>query len=82
MTKKDYELIAQSVRRTRMVEGWDKNQLRKQAKMAALRLVANDLAGSLYGDNPRFDRTKFLTACGIETEKPLTRTGKYTYRAD
>ena len=69
MTKKDYELIAESVKRTITVESWmEKNQLKKQAKLDALRLIANDLAGSLYGDNARFDRNKFLTSCGVKNE--------------
>lgn len=67
MTKKDYELIAGSVRRSLQVaEMLEHNQVKRQAKVNALRLVANDLAGSLYGDNPKFDRVKFLTACGVE----------------
>lgn len=67
MTKKDYQLIADSVRRTIRVEEWtEKNQVKKYAKIKALRLVASDLAGSLYGDNPKFDRERFLTACGIK----------------
>ena len=37
MTKKDYELIAESVKRTITVESWmEKNQLKKQAKLDAL----------------------------------------------
>jgi hypothetical protein len=66
MKAKDYELIASSVRRTKQVtEMLEKNQIKKQAKLAALRLVASDLSGSLYGENMKFDRNRFLKACGI-----------------
>lgn len=67
MTKTDYELIAESVQRTITVTAWmEKNRVKRQAKLDALRLVASDLAGSLYGDNPKFNRDKFLVACGVK----------------
>jgi len=64
MTKKDYELIAQSIWRSGYMK--DKNKVRQEAKEAMRRLIANDLCGSLANENPRFDRTRFLEACGIE----------------
>lgn len=67
MTKSNYVLIADSIHRSKMVtEMLEKNQVRKQAKLDAYRLVASDLAGSLYGDNKKFDRDKFLKACGVK----------------
>lgn len=30
----------------------------------------NDLADYFAGDNPQFDRERFLTACGVEPEPP------------
>ncbi len=63
MTKKDYELIARSVWRSGYVP--DKNKVRQVAKTAMRRLIAIDLASSLKEDNPRFDREKFMSACGI-----------------
>lgn len=66
MTKKDYELIAGSVRRSVRVTEWlSKNQVKREAKLEVLRLVANDLSGSLRADNPKFDQEKFLKACGV-----------------
>jgi len=66
MTKKDYELIAMSVWRSRHVtEFTEKNQVRKQARLAMSKLIASDLAGTLSGDNPRFDQNRFLQACGV-----------------
>lgn len=64
MTKKDYELIAWAVKRSGIIP--DKNRVRQQGRESMRRLIANDLAGSLYGDNPKFDKNKFLKACGIE----------------
>lgn len=67
MTKKDYELIAGAFQRTTRVVHWfDKNKVKRQAKLEALGLLANDLAGTFYGENKKFDRNKFLEACGIE----------------
>ena len=65
MTKQDYELIAGSVARTRMVSEMEKNSIKKQAKQAALHLVAIDLAASLAAVNTSFDKFKFYKACGI-----------------
>jgi len=63
MTKKDYELIAESIWRSGYMV--DKNKIRQEAKESMRRLIANDLAGSFSGDNPRFDKKNFLTACNI-----------------
>jgi len=57
MTKKDYELIATALVMTHTsafngTEGY--------------KLTCEYMADELERDNPRFDRTKFLTACGIE----------------
>lgn len=53
MTKKDYQLIADAVRQ--MFSLGD-NHL----------YVADMLAVKLAQDNPKFDRDKFLTACGVK----------------
>lgn len=66
MTKKDYELIADSVRRSLLVLTFGKNQAKRLAAEQGIRLLANDLAGSFYGENRKFDRNKFLLACGVE----------------
>ncbi len=59
MTKKDYEtiakIIAQVQREFRGVEDG----------VNALRDVAVFLASDLERDNPRFDRERFLKACGV-----------------
>ena len=57
MTKKDYELIARVVRELFMEHAdWQRSGSQ----------VANKLASELAQQNPRFDRTQFLTACGVE----------------
>jgi hypothetical protein len=61
MTKKDYELIAGII-----------SDLVAQKKDAGafshnpeLKTVAEDFAHALQDTNPRFDRARFLTACGV-----------------
>lgn len=63
MTKKDYELIAQSVWRCGYVA--DKNKIRQEAREKMRHLVATDLATSLAHENNNFDRVKFMQACGF-----------------
>lgn len=66
MTRRDYELLANSFRRTVMMESMDKNKIRRQAKLKALHLIACDIAGSIYGGNKAFDIDRFLKDCGVE----------------
>ena len=63
MTRKDYQLIAESIHRSGMIE--DKNKIRQQGAENMRRLIACDLIGSLKHDNPNFNEDKFLQACGI-----------------
>ena len=64
MTKKDYELIAQSIWRSGCIE--DKNKVRQLAREQMKRLIAIDLASSFENENPRFDSSNFFKACGID----------------
>lgn len=65
MTKKDYELIARSLEATiRFYSRIDSLVMQRGAKQAAY-----ELADALGEDNPRFDRNKFLQACGIGLER-------------
>ncbi len=66
MSKKDYELIASAVwrsgaamriGRTRKDIAIGREQMQK--------LIAGDLAATLSHDNPRFDKDRFLKACGV-----------------
>ena len=56
MTKKDYELIA-SVLRERLGDSYDN---------AYARLLVKKMADVFEAHNPKFNRSKFLKACGIE----------------
>jgi len=59
MTRKDYELIAETFRDMLAVAVlWD-----DEAK--GIGAIARVLATRLEEDNPRFDRDKFLNACGV-----------------
>lgn len=65
MTRRDYELIAASVSRSRMVKGLIGRTPERNAALDAVSLVAIDLAATLANDNPRFDKERFFNACGI-----------------
>jgi hypothetical protein len=54
MTKQDFEMIAR-VLRTHRDDFGDKRALR----------VAQDFADELQGYNDRFDRARFMKACGV-----------------
>lgn len=60
MTKKDFELIAEVFAHHRKSYG-------NRTDSVTLELI-NDLAEALEQANPRFNRTRFLEACGIEHE--------------
>jgi hypothetical protein len=59
MTRKDYILIAAAIKGARA-------QFPKQT-LHGSRLVAEYIADALAHDNPRFDRARFLTACGVQS---------------
>lgn len=59
MTKKDYELIARVLRD----ESSDGQAYRPDETLCLA------MADALAEDNPRFDRVKFLVACGVNVER-------------
>jgi len=59
MTRKDYVIIAESIKNTRKVE------LTNGTVLVSVAHLANTLATELEIDNPRFDRHRFLVACGV-----------------
>lgn len=65
MTKKDYDLIANSI--SRLVPGVvDRTTVPYHAgEMNALLNAAHSLAESLASQNPRFNRDRFMVACGF-----------------
>lgn len=60
MSRKDYVIIA-GVIQSQLVEYSASN-----AVIDALVTVARTLADRMKHDNQAFDRTRFLTACGVE----------------
>lgn len=66
MTKRDYVLLASILRNyctNEHVELFTDDQL------ALFRGMTKGIAKELKVDNPKFDETRFLTACGIEPPK-------------
>lgn len=53
MTKKDFEAIARILKS-------------KDGRIDAVEMIAEDLADLFAADNPRFDRDRFIEACGIQ----------------
>ncbi len=65
MTKKDYIIIAGAIHRSGMAKAIsEKCRLRLMGGEAMCKLIAIDLASSLQAKNPKFNRSKFMTACG------------------
>jgi hypothetical protein len=61
MTKKDYILLARALKDARThadVEGGD-------MRTPTVDETSGFIADALQRDNPRFDRDRFLTACGV-----------------
>ena len=63
MTRKDYVAIAAAIHRTGMAV----NIGPKKTAEYAIRLAATDIAATMAADNPRFDRARFLKACGVQS---------------
>lgn len=62
MTKKHYTVIAEKIKAHKLKAKTIDGKL-------TTRLIAYDIADVLLADNPRFDRSKFLGACGhFDTE--------------
>ena len=60
MTRKDYVLISDTLANLM----GDFNNCGDDS--VSLSLVAEELADALQADNARFDRARFLTACGVK----------------
>ena len=61
MTRKDYQLIAEVIKSG--IENWEGWNEKPEEVLAG---TARSLATKLAQDNPRFDRARFLTACGVK----------------
>lgn len=62
MTRKDFELIAAAIKEAQTM--FPASDAGSCARLGA-RTVAIELAARLRATNPRFDREKFLAACGV-----------------
>lgn len=60
MTRKDYVLIADTL--ANLMSDFNNGG----EDSVSLSLVAEELATALQADNARFDRARFLTACGVK----------------
>ncbi len=65
MIKKDHRLIALVIRDRYDIAIDNEQRL-------LLRNLAYNMATMLAVDNPRLNRDKFLTACGVKNEQPAT----------
>jgi len=61
MTRKDYVMVADSIKASR--ENWEGFTPDAQEAIDGL---ARSLASKLAQDNARFDRARFLDACGVK----------------
>lgn len=61
MTRKDYELLARTIRAERETA----EAMHEPVGFAALTCFAYKLADALEHDNPSFQRATFYAACGI-----------------
>lgn len=66
MSKKHYEAIASLLKQRRDNEAGSRAQgAGTRAAVATIDAVALDLAGYFAADNQRFDKSRFLKACGV-----------------
>lgn len=69
MTKKDFELIAKTIKARadaiRAITGPERDEHSEQVALFALFCVARDLSLNIAVENPKFDRVRFLAACGV-----------------
>ena len=61
MTRKDYVLIAEVIKT--QIEMSIKFE--EEESLVSAKNIAYDLASKISQDNPRFDRGRFLVACGV-----------------
>lgn len=66
MTRKDYVLIAQCIEGAQKHNPWPTAAERQGAQLMQ-RQIAENLSYAMVHDNPRFDRERFLKACGVQS---------------
>lgn len=65
MTRKDYVLIAEALREARVDIQCKEPEEQVQTLKDGVSYAADWIADALAGENPRFDRNRFLKACGV-----------------
>lgn len=69
MTKKDFEAIARAIAEARTLGvHMNTSEARANARASALNDATVLIADYCAADNPRFDRARFMRACGVEGE--------------
>ena len=63
MTRKDYVAAAEIISRNLPAD--DAKGVRANTQRTTAKAIAEDLASMFGRDNGRFDRTRFLNACGV-----------------
>lgn len=67
MTRKDYELMAGAILDARaVIESRELDGAKLDEQWKATATVARHLAAVLEAQNPRFNRGRFLAACGLD----------------
>ena len=66
MTRKDFELIASAIRTRTPSRVARTNAAMDAGAFQACEDIARRLADTLADTNPRFDKARFLRACGVE----------------
>lgn len=59
MTKKHFQLVAAALLQSKPEEHWDPN------KKAQYIVTVNRIADAFANEFPRFDRDRFISACGL-----------------
>mgnify|MGYP001597957049 CR=1 FL=1 len=67
MTPKDYVAFAAIVKRHTIL-GSHVSDKDSDVHLAVVRCMARDMADTFAADNARFDRARFLKACGVQTD--------------
>lgn len=65
MTRKDYVALAEALREARVDIQCKEPAEHVSTLKDGVSYAADHIADALAADNPRFDRTRFLKACGV-----------------
>jgi hypothetical protein len=76
MTKKDFELIARAMDDAQYAIRQKENPEAIATLLDGVSYACDYIADALATSNPRFDRERFLTACGVQSSAPF-KVGQY-----